>query len=569
MGVCIAKLPHSCGTKQGLQVFANPETGNVNGFCFSCSKFIANPYGVEKHISEIDLPKPKTEAEIQAEIAEVSGYPILDVKSRKLRAKYLEEFGVHIGMSEEDGVTPYAMYFPQEKGGNIVGYYVKTLSKPSFTWSIGDVKGANPFGWTKARKSGAYRLIITEGLEDAIAVRAIYDRYGDEEYAPAIISLPNGVNSVKSSLGPIADSIKSLFREVILCFDDDTSGHGAVTEAMLIFPKALSVTLPDKDANACLIEGSGAAAHKALAFRASKPKNTRLINAYKELHELAREPTRRGEFTWPFPGVDKALRGMRLGEVIYIGAGVKMGKSELLNSLASHLIISHDAKVLLAKPEEENKKSYKMILNKVGKTVFTDPDRPFDYDRYDEAGVKTKDKLYLLNLYQHVGWETLRDDIVSAAALGVKAVFIDPITNLVSGIDSGTANTVLEGIAKEAAALALDLNIVIFFFCHLKAPEGTISQEVRQKKYREGRYVHLGNCSHEFGGDIYSSQFTGSRAMMRSCQLMLALEGNKDSELSENIRQLRWLTILEDREFGNSSSYCLHWNENTTEYREI
>ena len=210
-----------------------------------------------------------------------------------------------------------------------------------------------------------------------------------------------------------------------------------------------------------------------------------------------------------------------------------------------------------------------MILNKVGKTVFTDPDRPFDYDRYDEAGVKTKDKLYLLNLYQHVGWETLRDDIVSAAALGVKAVFIDPITNLVSGIDSGTANTVLEGIAKEAAALALDLNIVIFFFCHLKAPEGTISQEVRQKKYREGRYVHLGNCSHEFGGDIYSSQFTGSRAMMRSCQLMLALEGNKDSELSEDIRQLRWLTILEDREFGNSSSYCLHWNENTTEYREV
>ena len=123
MGVCIAKLPHSCGTKRGLQVFADSETGKVNGFCFSCKTFVANPYGVEKSISEVDLPKPKSEAEIEAEIAEISGYPIVDVKSRKLRAKYLEEFGVRIGLSEEDGETPYATYFPQERDGKLIGYY--------------------------------------------------------------------------------------------------------------------------------------------------------------------------------------------------------------------------------------------------------------------------------------------------------------------------------------------------------------------------------------------------------------------------------------------------------------
>jgi hypothetical protein len=34
-GVCIDKLSHSCGTRKGLQVFADEETGKVNGWCFS------------------------------------------------------------------------------------------------------------------------------------------------------------------------------------------------------------------------------------------------------------------------------------------------------------------------------------------------------------------------------------------------------------------------------------------------------------------------------------------------------------------------------------------------------
>ena len=145
-GVCIDKLPHSCGTKKGLQVFADTETGKVNGFCFSCKTFVANPYGEEKTIENVTLPKAKTEKEIQAEIAEVSGFPVLDASSRKLRAKHLDLFGIKISVSEEDGSTPQAMYFPMHKNGKLTGYYVKTLSSPKYTWAIGDVKGVEPFG---------------------------------------------------------------------------------------------------------------------------------------------------------------------------------------------------------------------------------------------------------------------------------------------------------------------------------------------------------------------------------------------------------------------------------------
>lgn len=568
-GICIEKLPHSCGTKHGLQVYADPETGKVDGHCFSCKKHVANPYGVERTVDEVELPKAKTPEEIQAEIGEIGGYPTLTVASRKLRDRYLKEFDIKTSVSEEDGKTPTAMYFPMYVGGKLSGYYVKTLGEKKYTWSIGEVKGAEPFGWQKAKRSGAYRLIIVEGKEDAVAVTAIFDRNGDEKYKPAVIALPNGTNSVKSSLSQISEWASRNFREIIICFDNDKPGQDAVEDAMMIFPKALTVTLPDNDANECLMKGSAGAAYKALSYNAAPPKNTRIIVAGKEMHKEAREPTPYGELTWPYSKMNKLLRNIRYGELIFIGAGVKMGKSELLNDIAGHFIKKHKIQVFMAKPEEANKKTYKLMCNKMVGGVFHDPDVEFDYDEYDRAGEMLEDKLLMVDLYQHMGWESLKKDIIAAAAMGAKAVFIDPITNLTNGMSSADANVKLQEIAQELASMALDLNIVIFVFCHLKAPEGNMSKEVRHKKYEKGEYIRIGSGPHEFGGDVISAQFAGSRAMMRSCNLMIGLEGNKDPELDEDIRNLRQLTILEDREFGNAASVKLHWNKNTTLFTEV
>jgi twinkle protein len=175
----------------------------------------------------------------------------------------------------------------------------------------------------------------------------------------------------------------------------------------------------------------------------------------------------------------------------------------------------------------------------------------------------------MVDLYQHLGWETLKEDIISAAAMGCKAVFIDPITNLTNTVDAAKANEMLQSIAQDLAAMAIDLDVVIFIFCHLKAPEGNLSQDQRAKRYRENQYWQLGNCPHEKGGTVLSNQFAGSRGMMRSCNLMLGLEGNKDPDLDDEIKNTRLLTILEDREFGNSASTSLYWNRNTTLFKEI
>lgn len=567
-GVCVEKLPHSCGTQTGLQVFANPETGKVDGYCYSCKTFVPDPYGKEVSVDEIELPEPKSEEEIQQQISDINHYPVVDVPSRKLRKNTLETFNAKVGISEEDGKTPTEVYFPTTKENKHCGYLVKTLSKPSHVWFVGDTRGIDPINWDQAKSSGAYRLIITEGPFDMVSVARLYEQFGKPEYQPAVISLPYGASSVKKSLQPIAETIRRNFREIVLCFDDDKPGHKAVEEAMMIFPTAQSVILPEKDANDCVMKGKQKAAFKSLAFDAHTPKNSRLVTA-EDLHTVARHPTERGELTWPFQTLDNKLRGIRYGETIYIGAGVKMGKSELLNDLAAHFILNHDAPVFLVKPEEELKKSYRMMCNKIAGKVFTDPDREFDYEAYDYAGEILKGKLTMLDLYQHVGWETLKYDIISAASSGVKAVFIDPITNLTNGLSAAEANTKLQEISQDLSSMAKDLNIVIFLFCHCKAPDGVLGKDARQKRYTKDEYVGLGNHPHEYGGDVLSSQFSGSRAMMRSCNLMLGLEGNKDPEIPEHIQRQRWISILEDREFGNTGRVRITWDPKTTRYSEV
>jgi twinkle protein len=327
----------------------------------------------------------------------------------------------------------------------------------------------------------------------------------------------------------------------------DDAGKNAVEEVMKVMPECLVASLPSKDASACLTEGRSKALVAATVFNAKKPKNTRLVSA-ESLFTAAKKAPEYG-VPWPWKGLTKTTRGIRLGETIYIGAGQKQGKSEIVNTLAAHFIHTLGWKVLLAKPEEANVKSIKMVAGKLAGKIFHDPNVQFDEAAFDKAAKELEGKLYLLNLYQHVGWETLKADIREAAHEGCKAIFIDPITNLTNGINAADANTKLQEIAQELAAMALDLNIVIFIFCHLRNPDNGLP--------------------HERGGEVLSSQFAGSRAMARSCNLMLGIEGNRDPNLPPEQRNIRTLVLLEDREYGENGKFKLYWDKATGLFNEI
>lgn len=551
MGVCLAKLPHSCGTRQGLQVFEK-EDGSVDGYCFSCGSYIPNPYGEPKDAK--DIPKAertgKTEAEILTEMAEISQLGCVDLPDRKLRAVALDHYGIKVGFSEADGKTPNIVFFPYTEEGKIVKYKVKLLENGR-VWSVGTSNNVDLFGWEQAVASGAKRLIIVEGEFDAPALTRIIDIYtkGDySDYKPAVVSVPNGAGNAARDIGRVLPKVRKFFKDISLAFDMDEVGRKAVEEVCKICPEAKVIDLPAKDANECLIKGMGKAAHKAVTFNAAKPKNTRLVWG-RDIHEKAKEPPRWG-LSWPWEGMTEMTRGIRYGETIYIGAGEKMGKSEVVNAIGSHLITEHGLKIMLAKPEEANAKTYKLLNSKVVGKIFHDPKVAFDEDAYEKGGAIIKDHVCMLNLYQNISWSVLKGDIYAAAAEGIKAVFIDPITNLTNGMSSGEINEHLQGVAQDLAVIAKDLDIVIFIFCHLnKPPKGTTPWDR--------------------GGKITTDYFAGSSAMARSCNYAIGMEGNKDPELPDEEKNLRTLVLLADREFGESGNVQLYWNKKNGLFTEV
>lgn len=547
MTSCVERLPHSCGSSKGLQVFE--ENGKYTGYCFACDTYVANPYE-DKPAGYKPTKLRKSAEDIAKEIEEIQEYSVQALPQRKLKKSSLEYFNIKIGVSETDGVTPITHYYPYYKDGVLRGYKARLIENKRI-WGIGDCTDVDFFGWEQAVAAGGKKLMITEGELDAVALYQICKdanagtKYAD--YDPAIVSLPHGASGAAKFIAKKLTDVRKVFKEIILVFDMDDAGRKAVEEVLKIVPDAKVAALPEKDANECLIKGKSKAAYQAVQFNAEKPKNTRLVSGL-ELHEVAKEPAKWG-FSWPWKHITQITRGIRLGETIYIGAGQKQGKSEIVNTLAAHCMTVHGWKVFLVKPEEANKKTYKLVLGKIAGKNFNDPEIDFDQQAYDEAGNAVKDKLYMLNLYQHVGWETLKSDIRAAAAEGCKAVFIDPITNLTNGMDAATANTKLQEIAQELSAMALDLDIVIFIFCHLRNPDS--------------------GPPHERGGEVLSSQFAGSRAMARSCNLMIGLEGNRDPNLSPEERNIRHLVILENRENGEVGRFGLYWNKNTTLFSEI
>lgn len=550
-GQCLCKLSHSCGSSNALQVFED-EDGTLSGYCFACSTYVSNPLGVGK--TSADIPKvqriSKTKEEVENEMVEIASLGVYDLEERRLRSKVLEPFGIKVGLSEQDGKTPRLVFFPYTKDGKIVKWKVRLLGEKRM-WSVGYDNDVDLFGWQQAITKGVKKLIITEGEYDAVAMSKILDTYtaaNFREYIPAVVSLPNGAGNAGRDIGRTYKKINSFFDEVILCFDQDEAGERACKDVLKVLPNAKIATLPCKDANEALLKGMGKAVWRAVQFAAEKAKNTRVVLGSSLKEDALKRPEMGLE--WPWPGLTKITRGIRRGETYYIGAGVKMGKSVIVDELAKSLIVDHGLPVLLVKPEEDKARTYQNLVAKAASKVFHDPEVVFDQEAFDAAEPLIGDKAIILDSYQAIDWDTLKEDIRHVVnEYGVKDVIIDPITCFTAGMTASEGNDFLVKMAMEIALLAKELDFTAYLFAHLNAPKN--------------------GEPHERGGEVLSTQFTGSRAMMRACHLMIGLEGNKDPELPDHERNVRKLKVLEDRNLGATGIVKLFYDNKTGRLNEM
>jgi twinkle protein len=537
-GNCVARIAcPTCGDENSLQVFE--EDGVRTGYCFqpTCKTY----YNTQALSSLPDSDAVYIPQEPK-DISWVDGLGTFDHPARGLLRGAYKHFGVKHGLSTSDGKTLTETYYPRRIKHDTTGYKVR-LHDPKKFYTVGSVRNADPFGWKEALEIGGYSLYVTEGEEDSVAMFTAWMRHKKQKVA--VISLAQGADSVIKTLQPVLKDITDKWKQVVFCPDyDEKAGDVAVKAIIALFPEDYTVKIAkysEKDANDMVLMGKEAELVSS-CYNAGVPLSVGVVVPDSDMFAELKVPLAFGK-SYPWATLTKLTRGQREGEVIYWGAPPKGGKTTLVNHLAGWNIMEHNQKVLIVSPESSPKATLRRLAGSLVNKVFHDPNIVVNPDDVDKAQGIIGEKVHLFDKWQTPDWTSTRQLIKEEVLLqGIKTVYIDPITNFTTKMNSSERNDFLISMTRELAEDAANYGFTAHVFCHYnKAPKG-------DKQWSQGRIPT-------------SDDFAGSSAMAQTCNAAIGLQVWKitEGEDKEYLNSQRVLHILEDREFGVAEAIPLTW----------
>lgn len=457
------------------------------------------------------------------------------LKARAIPGDVCRKFGYGIG--RDFNGKPVHVSDVRSHDGVLVAQKVRTKDKDF--WVNGSLKSKPLIGmhlWNGGRK-----LVITEGEIDMLS----YATLTNCKYP--VVSLPNGAQTAKKVL---AANLKYLdkFEEIILMFDMDEPGQEAVKQCMpLMTPgRILGAKLPRKDPNECLLAGEGDAVVKAVwtaeAYRPSQiVRVSDILDRAKTLPEMG--------LSLPWPTATEKTLGLRRGEIHIVGAAPKIGKTEHQHQLIKHMTEVHNVVPGVMSLEENPVKTLKKVAGKYAAKQFTKPPEIGKYtmDELSDALDRLDGKMEFYSSDGVRDYEEILSTVRYWASQGMWFFIVDPLTALVAEHDSSTANDILNEFMSKAASMAMELQLTFFMYSHVNP-------------------VKTGK-PHDQGGDVLSSQFTGSRAMEKWAHYGWGIQRNR-SEQDPILRNTARVTMLFDREFGEYCEYYAFYNSETNDWSE-
>jgi twinkle protein len=343
----------------------------------------------------------------------------------------------------------------------------------------------------------------------------------------------------------------SQFSEVIICMDMDEAGKRANKEiSQLIGPHAKVMSFSENDPNDMLLAGK----HKEFvdSFFKAKPYVPDGILTVEDVFDKAIVMPEWGRL-YPWPTLNKLTYGRRDGEGMYVGAGVKAGKTEWKHQQVHYITEVEHKPVLMFNFEQSPEHTAKMVAGKLANKQFHVPDGDFTQEELIQAVESVKGKIVMFDAsYSDVGktnlWDRMKPVIRHAVLVqGVKDIFIDPITQLTDGMTASETEQELRRFSNEIQGMAQDLGFFYYCFCHLKEPP-------------QGK-------THEEGGGVKVAQFRGSRAMAEKTKYMLGIIRNQYSE-DETERNTSVFHLLLNSGFGKSGRFDVVYDVDTGSYLE-
>jgi twinkle protein len=444
----------------------------------------------------------------------------VDLPSRHLSKATCSKWA-YLVSQDDKGPCHVANY--RDASGAIVAQKIRRPGK-AFMWR-GDPSKALLFGQHLWRDKGRM-IIITEGELDALSVSQL------QENKWPVVSVPNGAQAAAKDLAKHLEWLSG-FDTIVLMFDNDTPGKKAAQECARLLPpgKAAIASLPLKDASEMLMSGRGAevigAAWGAKAYRPDG-----LVSA-ENLLEAASEPPKPG-LGFPWPTLTEYTMGFRPRELYVSGGAVGGGKTDIMTQIAAHIITAHKRPVGLIYLEQGPPETLRRVAGKAFKKTFHIPGSGWEPKEIQEALASVAPLVWLYDHFGSTDWAYIQGLVrYMRHALGIREVFIDHLTALVSHADD--ERRALDALMDDMSTLAHELEITIFAVSHLATPEGK---------------------AHEEGGRVEARHFRGSRAIMQWAHFMFGFERNQQAA-DETIRRTTTIRVLKDRYTGRSTGKTL------------
>ena len=521
MGVCVEKLPcPDCGSSDSLQSFYDDLRDTHYSICFGkCGlEPKGNPYTGDKPAPKVEK---KTDEQIEEEIREIQECKIFHPKKKPWRGipgEFFGSWGVRLLLSEYDGETPYAAGFPMSDDGDLVGWKCILLRGKKF-FSLGCTRDCDPFGFERALRIGGKTLYITEGEYDAIALDyCLVESQKDSEYGKKmypVISLTAGGGSITKNLKKIRKRIKNKFQEVVLVLDDDEVGHKAGKAAREVWPDVKVVDKPRgcKDANDAVEAGLAIEMGNNARWNAHKLPIEGVVRVSTILTRGLKKPEM--GLSYPSEALTEMTQGQRWAEAVCLGAGAGLGKTVTAHWMAKHNIVQHKEPCFMALLEEPNDYTLRAISSQMDGIAYNNPKSIYEEEQLITTAGSIDDRLFLWESEEDQSMRFDIDEIISAIRFnaleyGCRIVYLDNWTRLVDHLETGQANEFINKYASEIEGLAAQLGLHIMTYSHLNPPKF--------------------GPSHEEGAEVFASQFTGSKGIMRSFPVLMSFMRNKHAK---------------------------------------
>lgn len=502
-------------------------------------------------------------------LAEVQALKSVEIPERGIRKETLERFGVKVAVSQQDGKTPEAVYFPSyNQKGKVTGYSKQDLTKSKeekYHWSVvGSVTiGNKMFGQQVAESQNRKRnnLVITEGQYDCLSVfQALVDNVKGTKYEgiePLVVSIPMGTaNAVEAILHN--EAYVQSHDALTIFFDDDhctpaelkkniMKGHEAreaVANALVGSGISLFTVTPEegfKDASDFLQAGRSADLAKLVQFGRRPYSSEKIVKAQDIELDFLLEPRPEGIYVNSFPKLMDKLHGFRTRELVLLTSPSGVGKSTVCSIFASAFMEAGE-KLGMIYLEETNKETMQRLIAsklKVNYLEFkNDPLKVATREKIQAAynEIVENDQLVMLGHFGSLPVSELMAKIKHMHLVeGCKFIVLDHLSLVISGSAVKDERKELDMVMTELAAFCAANDVCIIAVSHINR---SAAEQFKAPKLKDGEEPK------PYWVQVTKEMMRGSAALEQLSFVIIGLEPEINPDRSRG--RVR-LTVLKNR----------------------